>query len=53
MTRFLCRLLGVSISGYYRWVGAEETRQQHEYEDEKDVALVKEHFDALRGKVVR
>lgn len=50
MTRYLCRLLEVSTSGYYRWVIAEQTRQQREYNDELDAALIKEHFDALRGR---
>lgn len=51
MTRYLCQLLEVSINGYYRWLRAEQTRQQREYQDEQDGALIKEHFNALRGKV--
>lgn len=50
MTRYLCKLLGVSVSGYYRWLSAEETRQKREYNDEKDASLIKEHFKALRGR---
>jgi putative transposase len=50
LTRYLCRLAGVSASGYYRWLAAEETRQRREEADENDVALIKQHFDWLRGK---
>lgn len=50
MTSYLCELLKVSRSGYYRWLSAEETRQQREYNDERDALLIQEHFDDLRGK---
>ncbi len=50
MTRYLCKLLAVSSSGYYRWLSAEETRQKREYSDEQDANLIKEHFVALHGK---
>jgi len=50
MTRYLCKLLAVSPSGYYRWLLAEEKRQLRAVADERDIHLIKEHFDALRGK---
>jgi transposase InsO family protein len=50
MTRYLCRLAHVSLSGYYRWLATEETRQVREDADERDALLVKEHFDNLKGK---
>ncbi|MFC0212877.1 IS3 family transposase [Paenibacillus chartarius] len=50
MTRYLCELLEVSPSGYYRWIGAEEQRQLPTAADERDILIIKQHFDALRGK---
>jgi putative transposase len=50
MTRYLCKLLELSVSGYYRWLSAEETCQKRECDDERDAALIKEHFDTLRGR---
>ncbi len=50
MTRYLCKLACVSASGYYRWCTAEEVRQLREDADQHDFRLIKEHFDALRGK---
>lgn len=50
MTRYLCKLAHVSVSGYYRWLSAEEARQLQEDADEHDFKLIKEHFDTLRGK---
>ena len=50
MTRFLCKLSGVSPSGYYRWLHAEEKRQIREAVDEQDFRLIKAHFDLLKGK---
>jgi putative transposase len=50
MTLFLCKLSGVSPSGYYRWLGAEEERQIREAADERDFLLIKAHFDLLQGK---
>ncbi|MEJ8546517.1 IS3 family transposase [Brevibacillus borstelensis] len=40
----------MSASGYYRWRTAEEVRQFRENTDQNDFRLIKEHFDALRGK---
>ncbi|WP_256719878.1 IS3 family transposase [Paenibacillus glucanolyticus] len=50
MTRYLCELVEVSPSGYYRWLGAEEDRELRAAADEQDILLIKQHFDALRGK---
>jgi len=50
MTRYLCELADVSSSGYYRWRSAEETRQLRAAADERDIILIKQHFDVLRGK---
>jgi putative transposase len=50
MTNYLCKLAKVSRSGYYRWLRAEEQRQLQEHADERDYLLIKEHYDALRGK---
>ena len=40
----------MSRSGYYRWLSAEEKRQQRAHQDEQDYFLIKSHFDALQGK---
>jgi putative transposase len=40
----------VSTSGYYRWLEAEETRQLREEADEKDYAMIQDHFSALKKK---
>lgn len=50
MTRHLCKLAEVSVSGYYRWLSAEESRQRREEADERDLLLIKAHFDRLNGK---
>lgn len=50
MTRYLCRLVTVSPSGYYRWIAAEEKRQVRMAADEQDILLIKQHFEALNGK---
>ncbi|WP_238192193.1 IS3 family transposase [Paenibacillus sp. L3-i20] len=50
MTRFLCELAMVSTSGYYRWVKAEPYRQLRAVDDEQDIQLIKQHFEALRGR---
>jgi putative transposase len=36
----LCEIAGVSRSGYYRWLGAEDTRKALEEQDLKDFALI-------------
>lgn len=50
MTRYLCAIAAVSSSGYYRWLEAEQYRQLRATADERDFILIKQHFDALRGK---
>jgi putative transposase len=50
VTRYLCQVAEVSSSGYYRWCSVEEKRQIRENADERDFLLIKEHFDALKGK---
>lgn len=50
LTRYLCTLAGVSRSGYYRWLKAESSRQEREYADEKDYALIQQHFTSLKRK---
>ncbi|GEB34510.1 hypothetical protein BPA01_40900 [Brevibacillus parabrevis] len=50
VTRYLCQIAEVSPSGYYRWCRAEEHRQLREAADERDFLLIKEHFEALKGK---
>lgn len=51
MTRYLCELAGVSPSGYYRWLNAEEGRQLREEADQEDFSLIKEHFERLNSKI--
>ena len=36
----LCRIAGVSRSGYYAWLDAAPLRQQREESDSKDFALI-------------
>lgn len=50
MTRYLCELVDVSSSGYYRWLAAENQRQVRTAADEKDIILIRHHFEALNGK---
>ncbi|WP_232700273.1 IS3 family transposase, partial [Brevibacillus daliensis] len=50
LTRYLCKVACVSASGYYRWLRSEEARQIREESDERDLSLIKLHFDALHGK---
>jgi putative transposase len=47
---YLCTLAGVSRSGYYRWLGAEEARQQRELFDQQDLELLRKHFYTLNRK---
>ena len=44
----LCRIAGVSRSGYYAWLDAAADRQRREETDSKDFALVKEAYE-FRG----
>ena len=44
----LCRIAGVSRSGYYAWVGAESQRRLRDAKDKADYELIKEAYD-FRG----
>ena len=44
----LCEIAGVSRSGYYRWVTAEDVRKQREEKDRADFELILEAFN-FRG----
>ncbi|MGO4548902.1 IS3 family transposase [Paenibacillus sp. 2TAB23] len=50
MTRYLCELVDVSPSGYYRWLATEDQRQIRAAADEEDIVLIRHHFEALNGK---
>jgi len=41
----LCKIAGVSRSGYYRWVGASEARKEQEEKDKTDFALILEAYN--------
>lgn len=45
----MCRIAGVSRSGYYRWCSAEETRVRREAQDRKDFELILEAY-RFRGR---
>lgn len=40
----LCDIAGVSRSGYYRWIGAAESRQEREASDRQDFELILEAY---------
>ena len=40
----LCRVAGVSISGYYAWLKAESKRRERDNQDQKDFALILEAY---------
>lgn len=41
----LCRLAGVSRSGYYRWLNASEYREEQEEQDKKDFELILQAYN--------
>lgn len=41
---WLCRIAGVSRSGYYRWLGAESARRLREEQDKLDFELILEAY---------
>lgn len=45
----LCRIAGVSRSGYYRWVIAEDMRQTRERRDQEDFSLILQAYQ-FRGQ---
>lgn len=51
MVTYLCGLAGVSRSGYYEWLKAEETRKSCHEQDEKDITLIKGIFYKKSEKV--
>jgi putative transposase len=42
---WLCKIAGVSRSGYYRWLSAEETRRQREEDDKADFEFILEAYN--------
>ena len=42
---WLCRIAGVSRSGYYNWLTAETVRQQREQQDQADFELILEAYN--------
>ena len=44
----LCRIAGVSRSGYYRWVNAEDMRQTRERQDQEEFSLILQAYQ-FRG----
>ena len=44
MVTYLCKLAGVSRSGYYEWLKAAKTRKNRHKQDEEDILLIKEIF---------
>ena len=44
----LCWIAGVSRSGYYRWVNAEDVRQAREKQDQEDFSLILQAYQ-FRG----
>ncbi|MEQ2529738.1 IS3 family transposase [Robertmurraya yapensis] len=48
---FLCKLAGVSRSGYYDWLKAAPIRARRDEQDEMDVELIREIFISKKEKV--
>lgn len=48
----LCQTAGVSRSGYYRWVNAENVRQAREKKDQEDFSLILQAYQ-FRGYAQR
>ncbi|WP_318506702.1 IS3 family transposase [Bacillus sp. T3] len=48
---FLCKLAGVSRSGYYDWLKAAPLRAQRDEQDELDIELIQEIFISKKEKV--
>ncbi|SDO12526.1 Transposase InsO and inactivated derivatives [Halobacillus aidingensis] len=51
LIQYFCEVAGVSRSGYYNWLKAEETRQKREQSDEADYTIIKKVYDQSKGKV--
>ncbi|RRN70365.1 hypothetical protein EI200_14555 [Peribacillus simplex] len=46
---YLCKLAGVSRSGYYDWLKAAPTRKLREEQDDLDIKLIK-IYSSVKGK---
>lgn len=46
----LCKMAGVSRSGYYAWLKAEKVRAERQENDWKDYELIKQIFDQKKAK---
>ncbi|WP_396265793.1 IS3 family transposase [Halobacillus shinanisalinarum] len=51
LIQYFCKIAGVSRSGYYNWLKAEDTRQRKEQKDEADYKVIKKVYDNHQGKV--
>jgi putative transposase len=51
MTRYLCKLTGVSRSGYYEWLKNSEKHTIREEQDYQDYLLLRCIYDAFKGKI--
>jgi putative transposase len=50
MVKYLCKMAGVSRSGYYAWIKAESIRASRQENDWKDYELIKKIFDKKKAK---
>ncbi len=50
LTRYLCKILEVSPSGYYRFIQTKEQREQMNEQEVLDYELIKQNFDHSGGK---
>ncbi|WP_230131452.1 IS3 family transposase [Bacillus sp. CECT 9360] len=50
MVTYLCKMAGVSRSGYYAWIKDENERVKRDENDWKDYELIKKIFDEKNGK---
>jgi putative transposase len=51
MTSYLCKLTGVSRSGYYKWLQNSEKNMIREEQDYQDYLLLKSIYDKAKGKI--
>jgi putative transposase len=51
MTRYLCKLTGVSRSGYYEWLKNSEKHAIREEQDYQDYLLLRCIYDAFKGRI--
>lgn len=50
LVSYLCKVSGVSRSGFYAWLQSEETRQAREESDSQEIQLIKEIFNIHKGR---